>query len=374
MNSILVGAGFPPSPGYGGPAIALRAEAGSRPERKRLLIVATLTCAAIVAAGCDTVPLLAPTASTITVSAATLVLPVGGSTEIQAFVLEQSKTAVHNGTAVRFTTTLGTLNPVEAQTRNGMATTTFTSNASGVAMVNAISGGATAGAAIEIRVGTAAVAPGSVTVRASASTVPPTGGTVTITASALDTTGNRMVGIPISFSTTAGTLSAGSATTDESGEARVQLTTNAQATVTARVGAESGTVSVTVATATSLTLATSTPVVAGQPMTLTITPAAGTAPRVAVNWGDGNTEDLGVVAAARGVTHTYANPGVYSINVTATGQGGDTFSTATTVTVGARPGPTVTVTPRRHAATSPFVFTVTPAPEHRHTERAHRFW
>jgi hypothetical protein len=95
-------------------------------------------------------------------------------------------------------------------------------------------------------------------------------------------------------------------------------------------------------------------------MTLTITPAAGTAPRITVDWGDGATDNLGVVAAPRGITHTYANPGVYSINVTAVSQT-DSFSTATTVTVGARPGPTVTVT-TNGTKSSPTVFTVTPAP------------
>ena len=73
-------------------------------------------------------------------------------------------------------------------------------------------------------------------------------------------------------------------------------------------------------------------------------------------------DDLGVVAAARGVTHAYANPGVYPINVTATGQAGDTFSSATTVTVGARPAPTVTVSPATGTTAQTFAFTVTPAP------------
>src|ERR1700752_1733863 len=98
MNVIVVGAGV------------------SRPEHKRVLIVAALVSAALVAVACDKVPLLAPTASTITVTASTRVLAVGGSTEVQAFVIESSGTPVQNGTTVRFTATLGTLIPIESQT------------------------------------------------------------------------------------------------------------------------------------------------------------------------------------------------------------------------------------------------------------------
>ena len=36
----------------------------------------------------------------------------------------------------------------------------------------------------------------------------------------------------------------------------------------------------------------------GSPVTLTVTPAAGTSPRVVMDWGDGTTTDLGVVTAA----------------------------------------------------------------------------
>src|SRR5262245_30821663 len=75
-------------------------------------------------AACEKVQLLAPTSSTITLSSSTHVLPTGGSTELQAVVIEQAGTPVHNGTTVRFSTTLGRVDPVEAQTRNGIASTT----------------------------------------------------------------------------------------------------------------------------------------------------------------------------------------------------------------------------------------------------------
>ena len=138
---------------------------------------------ALVAVGCDKVPLTAPPSSTITLSAPTRMLPTGGSTELSAVVVEQAGTPVQNGTTVRFTTNLGRVDPVETQTRNGTATTTFfAGDVSGAAEVKATSGGtgsatgtnATVTNAVTILIGAAAVE--QVTVRASAGSVPATGG------------------------------------------------------------------------------------------------------------------------------------------------------------------------------------------------------
>jgi hypothetical protein len=151
--------------------------------------------------------------------------------------------------------------------------------------------------------------------------------------------------VPITFSSDAGTLSASSAITDSGGEARVTLTTDRQSVVTARVGDKSGTVTVTVATAAtvSLTTAPANPVAFGVPVTLTVTPAANTSPRVVVSWGDGSSEDLGIVAAARSATHSYQSAGSYTITATATADG-QSFTTATAVTINPRPALNVNVT------------------------------
>jgi len=92
---------------------------------KRLVAAAAIVTVAAVTTGCDKVPLFAPTASTISLTAPTRSLPTGGTTEVTATVLESAGTPVQNGTTVHFTTTLGSLAPVEAQTRNGIATATF---------------------------------------------------------------------------------------------------------------------------------------------------------------------------------------------------------------------------------------------------------
>lgn len=107
---------------------------------------ALLTALLVFAAGCDSSPLVAPVASTISVfTSATTVQP-GGSVEVAAHVIEEAGTPVHDGTVVRFSVTLGTVEPAEARTRDGIATTTFTAgSAAGTAKITATSGAATAG-------------------------------------------------------------------------------------------------------------------------------------------------------------------------------------------------------------------------------------
>jgi len=336
---------------------------------KSRVAFATALVVALIATACDKVPLLAPRESTISVSAGARSLAPGGSTTVTATVIESAGTAVHDGTLVRFTTNLGRVDPAEVETRGGTATTTFLAgDASGTAQIRAMSGSAGSGNSgegstgtnvVEILVGGAAAA--AMSVNATPSRVGPSGGTVTIIGAALDAAGNRLTGVPISFSTTAGTLSASSALSDGSGEARVTLTTNREATVTARAGNQSATVVVTVATPGTVALAT-TPAnpVSGTPVTLTITPATGTTPRVIVNWGDGSTEDLGIVAAARSATHVYRSAGAYTITAQATADG-ENFTNAISVSIGsAAAGLTLSDPPANSTTGVPVVLTVTP--------------
>lgn len=191
---------------------------------------------------CDST-LLAPTDSTISVTAASQVVPIGGSTQVQALVIEQAGTPVQNGTAVRFFTDLGQMQPVEAETLNGVATATFLAGSvSGVAQIRATSGGA-AGAeggdlasnVVQIVVGAAAV--DTVILGANPASVPATGGTVELLATVTSVAGQLLSGIPVTFVATQGQLSTPVVTTDASGQARTQLTTTQDAGVTATAGA-----------------------------------------------------------------------------------------------------------------------------------------
>jgi hypothetical protein len=208
------------------------------------------------------------------------------------------------------------VDPVETQTRNGVATTTFfAGSVSGSAEVKATSGGSgststgtgstTVTNAVTILVGSAAI--DAVTVRASAGSVPATGGSVDVVATVLSTggtngttavTGGPMPGVAVTFSTTAGTLSSTREVTDGNGEAKTRLTTDANATVTATAGTKSGTVAIQalnpVATPTiTLAGAGSTATSAGQLFTFTATvannAAVGSPTRFEWEFGDGAT-------------------------------------------------------------------------------------
>jgi hypothetical protein len=213
----------------------------------------------LVAVGCDKVQLTAPVNSTITLTTPVRMLPTGGTTELTAQVVEPAGTPVQNGTTVRFTSSLGRVDPVETQTRNGIATATFyAGDVSGSAEVKVSSGGSTPSTgtgttatttnAVTILIGAAAV--DSISVRASPGSVPATGGTTTIVATVYSVSGVTGVsggplgGIPVSFSTTAGTLSGTREVTDGNGEAQTRLTTDANATVTANAGTKSATVAI----------------------------------------------------------------------------------------------------------------------------------
>ena len=91
--------------------------------------------------GCDTLPLTAPTDSSITLTASP---QNDGTIRLLAFVVEPSGTPVHNGTQVWFTTTYGTVSPERAETIDGVAIGVLTVDAlGGTATVRAISGSAT---------------------------------------------------------------------------------------------------------------------------------------------------------------------------------------------------------------------------------------
>jgi len=106
------------------------------------------------AASCDNMPLTAPSGSAITLLGASNI-PVDGSTEITALVIEGGTgqtgnettvlpgvgTPVHNGTVVSFRTTLGRIEPSERTTEDGRAVAILIADGrTGTAKVTAFSG------------------------------------------------------------------------------------------------------------------------------------------------------------------------------------------------------------------------------------------
>jgi hypothetical protein len=342
----------------------------------RLLRIASGLAFVALASACEKVPLLAPSGSTIVLTSAANVLPTGGSVDIIAHLLEAAGTPPHSGTQVTFTTTLGTIEPSSATTDiNGRVVVKFLAgSANGTARITAASGGAATGTAgaLTIAVGTAAV--GRVAVSATPATVPNSGGSTTILATVLDINGNALPSAPVSFVTTAGTLSASIVHTDANGIAATVLVTSQQAVVTASVGAQapaaggsapgngtgsapstsgqaSGSVTVTISVAPTVVITPpSQPPSAGLPASfvfaVTAAPQNGSAIReLRVTWGDGTSSNLGAVVGNAVASHVYDSPGTYTISATVTDAAGNSSTVSTSVTVIPVPRPTVIVTP-----------------------------
>src|SRR6266849_3787287 len=80
-------------------------------RRRFPVLLALLVVPAALGTGCQKVPLLAPSGSSITLTSAATALPVNGTATIVAQLIEASGTPPHSGTLVNFTTTLGTIQP-----------------------------------------------------------------------------------------------------------------------------------------------------------------------------------------------------------------------------------------------------------------------
>jgi adhesin/invasin len=352
--------------------------------RRPASLSAALAVWSLVTAACEKVPLLAPTGSTIMLTAGASALPVGGATTLTAQVVEQAGTAPHEGTLVVFTTTLGSVAPAQAQTDiNGRVTVQFNAgSASGTATVTAGSGAAKAATAatattvgsdtVRIAIGAAAV--GGVSITANPSTVPASGGSSTIIATVVDAAGNLLAGVPVTFTTDHGAVSPALVNTNASGSAPSTLVTSATAKVTATAGVPStGTTptipsaSVTVSVNVTSSVAAGTPVPAsptvGQAVSipLTYSTASGASPiaRVIVDWGDGSVQTFS--GQPGGVSHAYGVAGSFLVRITGVDAFGDTSQTSAAVTVGPKPLPTVALSASPNPATvnATVTFTIT---------------
>jgi hypothetical protein len=370
----------------------------SRFPRAGVLAV-VLGVSGLITVACQRVPLLAPSGSTITLVTTATTLPTGGSTQIIAQVIEPAGTPPHEGTHVTFTTSLGSIQPSDAETDiSGRAIVQFVAgNTSGTATISAISGGVSVAAANQIKILIGAAAVGFVSVSAAPATLSSGGGTSTITATVSDTSGNVLPNVPVTFavdtssSGTAGgtgTLSASVVNSDANGHAVTNLTTTRTTTVsaTAGVGAaappatggatptptaggtQTGRVTVTVNTTNTISIGAPAPAtpIAGQAVTFPITygtvATASPIVRLSVDWGDGITQTYAGQPAA--ISHTYGRSGSFLVVVTGIDAVGDTTTSSTAVTVNARPGIAVTISanPAQPAANQVVTFTITATP------------
>jgi hypothetical protein len=321
----------------------------------RLAGAGALALLQLAATACDRMPLTAPQNSTVTVTSPTTVLPIGGSTEISAFVSEGGGTPVQNGTVVRFTTNLGRVDPVDVQTRNGMAVTMFhAGDVSGTADIRATSGsigGAASGSGstttstntVQISVGAAAV--DAVVLRANQTSIPFNGGTIELTATVTGAGGRLLPGVPVTFLASDGVLNPTSGITDSAGEVRTTLTANRAGTVTARAGTkDSNTVTIVRREAppiASVTLAASAASVTlgigdTRTFTATVTVSGGEqneARPVSYRWDFG--DDSTATTSGNTVTHIYTTPAVRRVvTVEVSMSNGQTVSAQTEIITG----------------------------------------
>jgi adhesin/invasin len=315
-------------------------------------------------ASCDKIPLTAPTESTITLTISTTVVPINGSAEIIASVIESAGTPVHNGTIVTFTASFGTVEPREAQTVGGTARAKFTGTSSGVATISAFSGSAVA-TLEDVRVGGAAAE--RVAVRTDPATVPQAGGTVQVIAIVTDASGNALPGAPVVFTTDNGILASNSGVTDSTGQAQTSLTTNRQTVITANVAGKEGRSTINVVNAPTVSITSTANPLVGVPVSFTVTPSSPTGgspiQTVAIDFGDGSAvQNLGTPTGATSVAHTFSTAGSFVVTATvidAIGQ--KATATATIVVLRILPTITLVPTPATVAAGGTVTFAVTAA-------------
>ena len=308
---------------------------------RSLMLLAPLLAAGVTP-GCDSVPLLAPTGSTVRVVVADASIANGDSTVVKAAVTELAGTPVHDGTVVTFSTTLGAIDPAESQTSRGQASATLTAGTqSGIAEVAAYSGGAVS-EAVEVAVGAAAVA--SVHLSAQPASLPPGGGAAVLLATVLDAAQNRLPNVTVAFAASAGALRDRVVTTDGSGEARTVLRTTTAAEVTASAGGADATAAIEVDAATAISIsATPARPTAGQAVSfeVALVNESRAVAGASIAFGDGASHRLGVTAGAT-VMHTYEAAGAYTVTVIATDVAGHVAESSILVQV--RPVPELAVT------------------------------
>jgi hypothetical protein len=335
---------------------------------------------------CDKMPLTAPSGSVITIFATSSSVPSNGSIDIVATVIENgvttvppttgngngngtptpgngttattqagSGTPVQNGTLVSFTTNIGRIEPSEARTQNGQVRVKFMANGqSGQATITAFSGGAS-GRIENLPVGSAAA--GRIVVTSSQS-LGPAGGTTEIRAGVEDESGSPLRGIPVTFRTTAGTLSSTTATTNEAGIATVTLTTNRNATVTATAGSQSTDLEIALGSRLISSITPTPPsTTVGTPVAFAIvSPENANISDATINFGDGRSQSLGSFSGTTTVSHAYNAPGNYTVSVSANDSVGTTQTVTTSVSIGALPL-TLTAQPNPVAPNAPVTLT-----------------
>jgi hypothetical protein len=199
---------------------------------------------------CDTVPLTAPTGAELSIAANPMSIPVsGGVSTITVTGFKSTDDGggpLADGTQIYFTTNVGQIEE-RVEMENGVAKGYLRSDGrAGEASVTARSGGGITTDPVVVNIGNAGGI--NITVTANPASVDGPDFTSTIVATVFDYANNRLPGVPLIFSTSAGSLaSRGSVLmSNELGQAtdRLTLGNESSATVTVSSGSVSGSVTI----------------------------------------------------------------------------------------------------------------------------------
>ena len=163
----------------------------------RLVVGAALGACALLSSldvvACQRVALLAPPGSTITLMTLVSTLPLSGTTNLIAKVIEPARTQPHRGTLVTFMTSLGTIEPAEAETDpGGRVMVAFRAGSQSVtATITAFSGGVTTGTMGAVKIAVGAAGGTTIVLTATPPTIVP-GGKSTVTATVSDVAGTSL--------------------------------------------------------------------------------------------------------------------------------------------------------------------------------------
>jgi hypothetical protein len=195
--------------------------------------------------GCDKASPVAPNGTILSVSASPARISLTGQSTITVIGRKPDGNPLNDGTEIRLTASLGSIEPFVTVDRNGAATATFRADGRlGTARITAATGGSTGSggtgtggtgtgtggsssgtltASIDVQVGEVA---GSILLQPTPTTLTSEGGTVSLLAIVLDASGQPLQNQGVNFTTELGTLRSRGATvtTNRRGEAVDMLT------------------------------------------------------------------------------------------------------------------------------------------------------
>ena len=290
----------------------------------------------------------APSDAVLSLSASSSFLAVSATTTLTVTARKLDGSAVPDGTEVVLSASAGDFDQRKVRVTGGQASAVYRAGSqTGTVQISASSGSVSA--VITLRV--ASASPGAVDLSAEPSRLGDGGGSATVTARVRSSAGTPVVGAPVAFRTSTGTLSAPEVLTDNAGEAKTLLTTSASALVSARVGemeAPGLSVRVRVPITLQISINPSEPT-AGEPATVSfraVTAEGQSVPgHLRVILGNGQTVDLGFITGSISAAYAYAVAGSYNLTAEFIDEFGVTLRETIRVTIKPKPGTTPTPDP-----------------------------